>query len=87
MANPDNNDAPIVIRQGGNGLGLVIAALILVGGAVYVVNVWSTHQKVVPQGNGQVIKEGVESLKESARQGWKRSKGRPPSSDQLAGML
>ena len=69
MANPDNNDAPIVIRQGGNGLGLVIAALILVGGAVYVVNVWSTHQKVVPQGNGQVIKDGVESLKESARQG------------------
>ena len=69
MANPDNNDAPIVIRQGGNGLGLVIAALILVGRAVYVVNVWSTHQKVIPQGNGQVIKEGVESLKESARQG------------------
>ena len=75
MANPDNNDAPIVIRQGGNGLGLVIAALILVGGAVYVVNVWSTHQKVVPQGNGQVIKEGVESLKESARQGVEVLKG------------
>ncbi len=76
MANPDNNDAPIVIRQGGNGLGLVIAALILVGGAVYVVNVWSTHQKVVvPQGNGQVIKEGVESLKESARQGVEAIKG------------
>ena len=75
MANPDNNDAPIVIRQGGNGLGLVIAALILVGGAVYVVNVWSTHQKVVPQGNGQVIKEGVESLKESARQGVEALKG------------
>ena len=75
MANPDNNDAPIVIRQGGNGLGLVIAALILVGGAVYVVNVWSTHQKVVPQGNGQVIKEGVESLQESARQGVEALKG------------
>ena len=75
MANPDNNDAPIVIRQGGNGLGLVIAALILVGGAVYVVNVWSTHQKVVPQGNGQVIKEGVESLKESASQGVEAIKG------------
>ena len=75
MANPDNNDAPIVIRQGGNGLGLVIAALILVGGAVYVVNVWSTHQKVVPQGNGQVIKEGVESLKESASQGVEALKG------------
>ena len=75
MANPDNNDSQIVIRQGGNGLGLVIAALILVGGAVYVVNVWSTHQKVVPQGNGQVIKEGVESLKESARQGVEAIKG------------
>ena len=75
MANPDNNDAPIVIRQGGNGLGLVIAALILVGGAVYVVNVWSTHQKVLPQGNGQIIKEGVESLKNSARQGVEVIKG------------
>ena len=75
MANPDNNDAPIVIQQGGNGLGLVIAALILVGGAVYVVNVWSTHQKALPQGNGQIIKEGVESLKNSARQGVEVIKG------------
>ena len=31
--------------------------------------------KVVPQGNGQVIKEGVESLKESARQGVEALKG------------
>jgi|TARA_B100001741_G_scaffold218179_1_gene180855 hypothetical protein len=75
VANPDNNDAPIVIRQGGNGLGLVIAALILVGGAVYVVNVWSTNQKALPQGNGQIIKEGVESLKDSARQGVEAIKG------------
>tara|TARA_Y100000991_G_scaffold34058_1_gene22354 strand:+ start:951 stop:1190 length:240 start_codon:yes stop_codon:yes gene_type:complete len=75
VANPDNNDAPIVIRQGGNGLGLVIAALILVGGAVYVVNVWSTQQKALPQGNGQIIKEGVESLKDSARQGVEAIKG------------
>ena len=75
MANPDNNDAPIVIRQGGNGLGLVIAALILVGGAVYVVNVWSTNQKALPQGNGQIIKEGVESLKDSARQAVEAIKG------------
>ena len=75
MANPDNNDAPIVIRQGGNVLGLVIAALILVGGAVYVVNVWSTNQKALPQGNGQIIKEGVESLKDSARQGVEAIKG------------
>ena len=75
MANPDNNDAPIVIQQGGNGLGLVIAALILVGGAVYVVNVWSTNQKALPQGNGQIIKEGVESLKDSARQGVEAIKG------------
>ena len=75
MANPDNNDAPIVIRQGGNGLGLVIAALILVGGAVYVVNVWSTNQKALPQGNGEMIKEGVESLKDSARQGVEAIKG------------
>ena len=36
---------PVVIRQGGNGLGSVIAALILAVAAVYAINVWSTTKK------------------------------------------
>jgi hypothetical protein len=36
---------PVVIRQGGNGLGSMIAALILAAAAVYAVNVWSTTKK------------------------------------------
>lgn len=65
----DSNQAPIVIKQGGNGLGIIIAALILVGGAVYVVNVWSDQQRSAPAEAQKVIKDGVTSLQESARQG------------------
>ena len=36
---------PVVIRQGVNGLGSVIAALILAAAAVYAINVWSTTKK------------------------------------------
>ena len=39
---------PVVIRQGGNGLVSVIAALILAAAAVYAVNVWSTTEKETP---------------------------------------
>ena len=65
----DSNQSPIVIKQGGNGLGIVIAALILVGGAVYVVNVWSDQQRSAPAEAEKVIKDGVKSLQDSARQG------------------
>ena len=36
---------PVVIRQGGQGLGTVIAAVILAAAAVYAINVWSTTKK------------------------------------------
>ena len=36
---------PVVIRQGGNDLGSVIAAVILADAAVYAINVWSTTTK------------------------------------------
>ena len=65
----DSNQSPIVIKQGGNGLGIVIAALILVGGAVYVVNVWSDQQRSAPAEAEKVIKDGAKSLQDSARQG------------------
>ena len=40
-----NTQPPVAIRQGGNGLGSVIAALILAAAAVYAINVWSTTKK------------------------------------------
>ena len=53
---------PVVIRQGGNGIGLVLAALIVAGAAIYAVNVWSTTKKETAPGN--TLQEGVERIKE-----------------------
>ena len=53
-----------MIRQGGNGLGTVMAALILVAAAVYAVNVWSTTKKeTYPAKN---IEQGIERIKDAA---------------------
>ena len=55
---------PVVIRQGVNGLGSVIAALILAAAAVYAVNVWSTTKKETsPDKN---IEQGIERIKDAA---------------------
>ena len=61
--------APIVIKQGGNGLGVVIAAMILVGGAVYVVNVMTAQQRQAPASAEQLIQDGANALKGSAQEG------------------
>ena len=53
---------PVVIRQGGNGIGLVLAALIVAGAAIYAVNVWSTTKKEMAPGKS--LQEGVERIKE-----------------------
>lgn len=67
--NSDQAQAPIVIKQGGNGLGVVIAAMILVGGAVYVVNVVTAQQRQAPATNEQLIQDGANALKGSAQEG------------------
>ena len=53
----------VVIRHGGNGLGSVIAALILAAAAVYAINVWSTTKKTSP---AKTIKQGIELIKDAA---------------------
>ena len=58
--------APVVIRQGGNGLGTVLAALIIAGAAIYAINVWSTTKKETAPGEN--LEQGIERLKESAGQ-------------------
>ena len=53
---------PVVIKQGGNGFGLVLAALIVAGAAIYAVNVWSTTKKETAPGKN--VQQGIEKLKE-----------------------
>ena len=63
MADDSNQQQqPVVIRQGGNGIGLVLAALIVAGAAVYAVNVWSTTKKETAPGKN--LQEGIERIKE-----------------------
>ena len=58
--------APVVIRQGGNGLGTVMAVLIIAGAAIYAINVWSTTKKETAPGKN--LEQGIERLKEAAGQ-------------------
>ena len=54
----------MVIRQGGNGLGSVIAALILAAAPVYAINVWSTTKKEMALAKS--IEQGIERIKDAA---------------------
>ena len=54
----------MVIRQGGIGLGSVIAALNLAAAAVYAINVWSTTKKETSPAKN--IEEGIEWIKDAA---------------------
>ena len=56
--------APVIIRQGGNGLGTVLAALIIAGAAIYAINVWSTTKKETAPGKN--LEQGIERLKDAA---------------------
>ena len=58
--------APVVIRQGGNGLETFVAALIIAGAAIYAINVWSTTKKETAPGKN--LEQGIERLKEAAGQ-------------------
>ena len=58
--------APVVISQGGNGLGTILAALIIAGAAIYSINMWSTSKKETAPGKN--LEQGIERLKEAAGQ-------------------
>ena len=60
---------PVVIQQGGNGLGLVLAALIVGGAIVYAVNIWSNTQQQKLRVPAEAIQKGVESVKEAIKPG------------------
>ena len=61
--------SPVVIQQGGNGIGLVLAALIVGGAIVYAVNIWSTTQQQKLRVPAEAIQKGVESVKEAIKPG------------------
>ena len=53
-----------MIRQGGNGLGTVLAALIIAGACIYAINVWSTTNKETSPAKN--IEQGIERIKDAA---------------------
>ncbi|QNI94661.1 putative conserved membrane protein [Synechococcus sp. A15-127] len=57
-----NQQPPVVVKQGGNGIGLVLAALIVAGAVVYAINVWSTTKKETAPGKN--LQQGIERIKE-----------------------
>ena len=60
----NSSQQPVVIRQGGNGLGAVIAAIIIAAAVVYAINVWSTTKKETSPAKN--IEQGIERLKDAA---------------------
>ena len=60
---------PVVFQQGGNGIGLVLAALIVGGAIVYAVNIWSNTQQQKLRVPAEAIQKGVESVKEAIKPG------------------
>ena len=64
-ASSPTSQPPVVIKQGGNGLGLVLAALILAGAVVYSINVWSTTRKETAP--GVKLQQGLEKVRDAAQ--------------------
>ena len=70
MSDASNQEQrPVVIQQGGTGLGLVLAALIVGGAIVYAVNIWSNTQQQRIKAPAEAIQKGVESVKEALQPG------------------
>ena len=55
---------PVVIRHGGNGLGSVIAELILAAAAVYAIIIWSTPKKETSP--AKTIEQWIELINDAA---------------------
>ena len=60
----NSTEQPVVIRQGSNGLGIVIGAVIVAAAAVYAINVWSTTKKETSPAKN--IEQGIERIKDAA---------------------
>lgn len=67
---PDSrkDQQPILVQQSGIGtaIGLVIAALILAGGGIWAVTIWSNTQQKLIDAPSEAIKQGTQAIKEGA---------------------
>ena len=59
-----SSQPPAVIKQGGNGLGTIVAALIIAAAAIYAINVWFTTRKETAPGRN--LEKGIERIKDAA---------------------
>ena len=59
-----SSQPPVVIKQGVNGLGSIVAALIIAAAAIYAINVWSTTRKETAPGRN--LEKGIERIKDAA---------------------
>ena len=66
MSDQETNTSqqPVLIRQGGNGLGTLLEALIIAGAGTYAINVWSTTKKETSPAKN--IEQGIERIKDAA---------------------
>ena len=55
---------PDEIKLGSNGLGTIVAVLIIAAAALYAINVWSTTRK--QKAPGRNLEEGIERIKDAA---------------------
>ncbi|MBC1260442.1 hypothetical protein FQK07_04010 [Synechococcus sp. BSF8S] len=70
-SSPRDQATPIVVSQGGNGtaIGLIVAAIILGGAAVWAVSIWSDTQLKMIQAPAEAIKEGIKGAAEAITPG------------------
>ena len=54
---------PDEIKLGSNGLGTIVAVLIIAAAALYAINVWSTTRK--QKAPGRNLEEGIERIKDA----------------------
>ena len=55
---------PDEIKLGSNGLGTIVAVLIIAAAAIYAINVWSTTRKETAPGRN--LEKGIERIKDAA---------------------
>ena len=55
---------PDEIKHGENGLGTIVAGLIIAAEAIYAINVWSSTRK--ERAPGRNLEEGIERIKDAA---------------------
>ncbi|HJN35725.1 MAG: hypothetical protein AB8E74_05275 [Prochlorococcus sp.] len=75
--NESPEQKPVIIRQGGNGLALVLAAVILGGSGIVVANIWSNTQKTMIEAPSKALQNVIESGKGALKEAKGAIDGKP----------